>query len=85
MEYLIRDFAASCLRARHGEPALPAIRETAKRPDIDWGAVVDFALDEALGPLLFDVLLVAGIAPAGVLQALREKYNYMARRNLLLQ
>lgn len=80
----VERFALLCLRGRADPGCLETARELTLRPDFDWGAFLQFAIEERLTPLLYHTLRDREITPLEIETNLRDNFDYTARRNLFL-
>jgi hypothetical protein len=81
---LTRSFFALCLRGRRDPAALEAARDLSRSPDFDWATVLSASKQWFLGPLLYAAVRGQGFVPPQVEQALRDEYDFTARRNVWL-
>ena len=84
LDEAISQFLRLCLRGRWDPTALQAARTLARHSELDWDALSDVAHDEALAPLLHQIVRNQDVVPSFVEQDLRKAYCNNACCNTIL-
>lgn len=80
----VSQFLRLCLRGRWDPTALQTARTLARHSELDWDALREVAHNEALGPLLYQIVRDQNVVPSFVEQDLRKAYCNNACCNTLL-